>query len=67
MTMFFSFVPRNGTLAIRFREVRLNSVNKRAAAKREVLEETGLHIAELRLALVQDSIFSDEFKSLFTL
>lgn len=31
------------------------------AAVREVLEETGLHIIDLRFALVQDSIFSEEF------
>lgn len=32
------------------------------AAKREVFEETGLKIVDIRFAFVQDSIYSQEFK-----
>lgn len=35
--------------------------SREEAVRREVLEETGLHITDIHFAIVQDSIFSSEF------
>ena len=37
--------------------------SREEAARREVLEETGLHVKDIGFALVQDSIYSSEFRN----